>query len=38
MLGLTCFYYSHNGDFPPEHIKIDIARTKTYARTKREMK
>lgn len=38
MLGLTCFYYSPQlGDFPPEHIKIDIARTKTYARTKREM-
>lgn len=38
MLGLTCFYYSPMlGDFPPEHIKINIPRTKTYARTKREM-
>ena len=38
ILSLTCFYYSPQlGDFPPEHIKINIPRTKTYARTQREM-
>ena len=38
LLKLTCFYYSPKlGDFPPEHIKIDIERSKSYARTKREM-
>jgi SNF2 family DNA or RNA helicase len=38
LLSLTCFYYSPKlGDFPPEHIKINIERSKSYARTKREM-
>lgn len=38
MLSLTCFYYSPKlGDFPPEHIKVNIDRTKSYARTMREM-
>jgi hypothetical protein len=38
ILKLTCFYYSPKlGDFPPEHIKIDIERAKSYARTQREM-
>lgn len=38
ILKLTCFYYSPViGDFPPEHIKINIPRAKSYARTKREM-
>lgn len=38
MLKLTCFYYSPKlGDFPPEHIKVDIERAKSYARTQREM-
>jgi SNF2 family DNA or RNA helicase len=37
-LGLTCFYYSPKlGDFPPEHIKVDIPRASSYARTRREM-
>lgn len=37
-LKLTCFYYSPKlGDFPPEHIKVDIERAKSYARTQREM-
>jgi SNF2 family DNA or RNA helicase len=38
LLSLTCFYYSPKlGDFPPEHIKINVERAKSYARTKREM-
>lgn len=38
MLRLTCFYYSPKlGDFPPEHIKINIPRASSYARTMREM-
>jgi len=38
MLSLTCFYYSPKlGDFPPEHIKVNIDKAKSYARTTREM-
>lgn len=34
----TCFRYTPKyGDFEPEHIKVNIERTKTYAKTQREM-
>lgn len=38
ILANTCFRYTpKHGDYPPEHIKVDIERASSYAKTQREM-